>query len=105
MAFGLTKRKAALLLFFGAPVVLLLILHYHAGNCMLFSILAIYHVPNYRGIKFSQCHVPLPMNLRLHCLDYISQQLSAVDDGWERDRLVGGGTPKLSSQVSARESC
>lgn len=43
MAFGLTKRKAALLLFFGAPVVL------------------------------------------LHCLDYISQQLGAVDDGWERD--------------------
>lgn len=43
MAFALTKRKAALLLFFGAPIIL------------------------------------------LHCMDYVSQQMSITDDRWQRD--------------------
>lgn len=62
MAFGLSRRKAVLLLFYGAPVVL------------------------------------------LHCLDYVSQQMTMADPAWSRDLDVFemfSGCGELSKQCRA----
>ena len=104
MAFFLSRRKAALLLFYGAPLLLslcwarvkfpiwygLILQFRHFPTCVLISNLGALHIPS--------PHHPTDANPRIHACDYVSQQLSNADPSWHRD--WGGDEEKQIKQFS-----
>ena len=66
---GLSKTRAAMLIFFGCPLVLILGLNLLFQDDLISLNKMILHANNVFGVK---CH---PTILRIHCCDYVLQQM------------------------------